>query len=82
MREPKNCTTCAFKTFCGKTDFCTLHKQPLLNLEVGCDNHMYLKEFEEGSNSCMLYITDEEIQAAVEAKVINLMREKNNDRNT
>ena len=79
MREPKNCTTCAFKSFCGKTDFCTLHKQPLLNLEVGCDSHMYLKEFEEGSYSCMLYISAEEIQAAAEAKAINSIKEHKNE---
>lgn len=71
MKEPKNCTTCAFKAFCGKTDFCTLHKQPLLNLDVGCDSHMYKSEFTSGKYSSMLYVTAEEIQAATEARKIN-----------
>lgn len=76
---PKNCTTCAFQYKCnkGKSMWCTLKKFVILNPEVGCSRHMYRKEFENGSYSCMLYITDEEIDAAAEAKAMNSMEEEN-----
>lgn len=68
---PKNCTTCAFKAFCGKTDYCTLHNQAIINLDVGCSRHMYKSEFTSGEYSSKLYITAKEIQAATEARKIN-----------
>lgn len=68
---PKNCTTCAFKAFCGKADYCTLHNQAIINLDVGCSRHMYKSEFTSGAYSSYQYVTAEEIQAATKARKIN-----------
>ena len=51
----------------------------ILNPEVGCSRHMHRKEFENGSYSCMLYITAEEIDAAATARAMNIIEDQKNE---
>lgn len=66
MKEPKNCTTCAFKCMVNKgaTPYCALKRFPILNPEIGCSRQMTKGEFK--SKNC--YVTAEEIAAAAEAQ--------------
>lgn len=73
MKEPKNCTTCAFKSMCYKTPYCVLRRHAILNLDIGCDRHMFKSEFKTKSK----FFKAEEIQAYTEAFLMDSKEHKN-----